>query len=110
MAVNSVKTSNAYVITNPQDPKEDRGRDAESRNASKNRKKLGDAQAGKDEILNLETSSGSDADLNSQPIDTEKVVELLTLKEKTPANHAELSKLTPKTVKKLNSKKLDKLC
>lgn len=111
MAVNPVKTVNSFAITNSQEARDDRQRDAENKNSSKNRKKLNENQA-RPEAANAATEPKSDleSELNSQPIDTEKVLELLALKEKTSAHKAQLLKLTQKRVKKLDIKKLDKLC
>lgn len=111
MAVAPVKNTNTVAITNMHEAREDKQREQDNRKPSKNKKDSQDTQARQEAASDaLEADNNIENQIKSQPIDTEKVLELLAQKKSPLANtRAQILELSNKRVKKQTTKKIDKI-
>lgn len=110
MAVNPVKTANAVAISSMLETREDRQREQEKKQPSKNKRQANDVEARPEAAkIDSEAEASLDYQIQCQPIDTEKVIELLAQKKLPAASYAQIQKLSAKKVKKLVPKKIDKI-
>lgn len=111
MAVAPVKNANTVAITNMHEAREDKQREQDKRKPSKNMKGQEDSQARQEAASNgPEADSNIENEIKSQPVDTEKVLELLAQKKSPPVNaRAQILELSNKKVKKQTPKKIDKI-
>ncbi len=110
MAVAPIKNTNTVAITNMHEAREDKQREQENKKPSKNKKSTGDAQARQEAATReSEPENNLEIQINSQPVDTEKVIELLAQKKSPPATKAQILELSTKRAKKQSQKKIDKI-
>ena len=109
MAINSVKTSSPYSISGTLETKDERQNSRENPRQPKNKAE----KDAKNPFPNETTQETGDAQLNEmqrQPIDTEKVLELLSHQPETLPNPKSVKEFTQKKTSIADKTRLNKIC